>query len=120
MLGLELIAIGPPSLRSQFESVAPAVFRDRPALGGRGNELPGRGIADQAFADVPQHVGGLQATRLVGIEGLRICRQAPIQRRVFGPWRIGPTTSRERPQRNEQQLGAHECSDWLHAPGAMP
>ncbi len=117
MLGREPVAIGPPGLRSQLERVASAVFRDRPAFGGSGNELPGRRIADQALTDVPQDVGGLQATRLLGIEGLGICRQTPVERRVFGARLLGSAAARERPERNEQQHCEQGCSAWLHSPG---
>ncbi len=62
-----------------MECVPEAVIRHFPAFRGGRNQLAGRRIADEAFAQVAQHIGGLEAARLVVIERFRIGGQAALQ-----------------------------------------
>ena len=46
-----------------------------------GRQLAGGAKADQALAEIAQNVGGLQASRLMGIERLRVGTDAAIEYR---------------------------------------
>ncbi len=43
-----------------------------------GNELTGRRVAEQALADIAQHVAGLGAARFVRVDGFRVRDEASM------------------------------------------
>ena len=78
--GRHRLAVRPARGFAQAEAVHETVAADRPGLGAAAGQLAARRMGQKPLADVAQHGGRLDASRLVRIERIGRAAKTPMQR----------------------------------------